>query len=82
MSSRRPADNNANGIDAQRLRNELEALKCQSAAVESAGSYAEQGLSAQAPAPSQEGLTFDQLSATEQAAGSLGVHPEAWKPIK
>ena len=25
---------------------------------------------------------FDQLSGTEQAAGSLGVHPEAWKPIK
>ena len=24
---------------------------------------------------------FDQLSPTEQAAGSLGVHPEAWKPI-
>ena len=25
---------------------------------------------------------FEQLSGTEQAAGSLGVHPEAWKPIK
>jgi len=25
---------------------------------------------------------FDALSAPEQAAGSLGVHPEAWKPIK
>ena len=25
---------------------------------------------------------FDKLNGTEQAAGSLGVHPEAWKPIK
>lgn len=25
---------------------------------------------------------FESLTSTEQAAGSLGVHPEAWRPIK
>ena len=52
--------------------------------MEAAGAYAEQGL----PSPTagrggaRERAAFDQLSRTEQAAGSLGVHPEAWKPIK
>ena len=85
MSSRRPADSSPVSIDAQRLRNELEALKCQNAQVEAAGTYAEQGLpspDAQAAAPQEGAPRFDQLTATEQAAGSLGVHPEAFKPIK
>lgn len=69
MSCRRPADCAPGAIDAQRLRSELEALKCQNAAVEAAA----------APEAAPQ---FDQLTATEQAAGSLGVHPEAWKPIK
>lgn len=73
-------------MDATRLRHELECLKHQSAAVEAAGTAAEQGLpspSSQAMSAPFEGATqFDQLSGTEQAAGSLGVHPEAWKPIK
>ncbi len=73
-------------VDAARLRAELEALKAQNAAVEAAGTYAEQGL----PSPTSQGMAvadngppaFDQLTPTEQAAGSLGVHPAAWKPIK
>jgi len=84
MSSRRHAPVTMS-IDAQRLRNELEALKQQNAAVEAAGTAAEQGLpspSSQAMAAPESAPTFAQLSATEQAAGSLGVHPEAWKPIR
>ena len=30
---------------------------------------------------SSDGPTFDQLTPTEQAAGSLGVHPDALRPI-
>jgi hypothetical protein len=85
MSSRRPADSGPQSVDAQRLRSELEALKCQSAAVEAAGAYAEQGLpspASQATAALEGVPQFDQLTGTEQAAGSLGVHPDAWRPIK
>ena len=86
MSSRRPQTEMQQSVDAQRLRAELEALKAQSAAVEAAGTYAQQGL----PSPTSQGMAvadggppaFDQLTPTEQAAGSLGVHPAAWKPIK
>ena len=73
MSSRRtqPSVN----ADADRLRAELEALKATQTAAETAGAAAEEGL------PSST-LCFDQLSATEQSAASLGVHPDSWKPIK
>lgn len=85
MSSRR-ASPATMSIDATRLRSELDALKQQNAAVEAAGTYAEQGLpspsSAAAAVAPEGGLTFDQLTPTEQAAGSLGVHPEAFRPIK
>lgn len=84
MSSRR-APPATISIDAARLRSELDALKQQNAAVEAAGTYAEVSLpspsSAAAVAP-EGGPTFDQLTSTEQAAGSLGVHPEAYRPIK
>ena len=83
MSSRRP-EPPTSSIDAQRLRHELESLKLQSAAVEAAGAAAQQGL----PSPSSRAmdapggaLSFDSLNHIEQQAGSLGVHPEAWKPI-
>lgn len=83
MSSRRPEPPTFS-IDAQRLRHELESLKQQSAAVEAAGAAAQQGLPSQSSrameAPGGQ-ISFDQLSVVEQAAGSLGVHPEAWKPI-
>ena len=82
MSSRRPADQQAQSIDAARLRSELEALKQQNAAVEAAGTYAEQGLPSRAGLAPDGVVGFDQLTQVEQAAGSLGVHPEAWKPIK
>ena len=78
MSSRRPQP--AMNADASRLRSELEHLKQQSALVEAAGTAAQEGLAAPV---SKDGIpAFDQLSGTEQAAGSLGVHPQAWKPIK
>ena len=81
MSSRRPVPHNA---EAQKLRNELEQLKQQTAQVEAAGSLAQEGgASPDASAPAAGGAApFETLSGTEQAAGSLGVHPEAWKPIK
>ena len=79
MSSRRPANQSTTtDATAQRLRQELLELKNQSAFVEAAGDAAEASLTAQMDATS----SFDQLTGTEQAAGSLGVHPEAWKPIK
>lgn len=69
MSSRRQRTETNEA--AERLRSELHALKEQAAQVESVVS----------PAVSSK-TAFDQLSGTEQAAGSLGVHPEAWKPIR
>lgn len=58
---------------------ELEQLKQQTAQVEAAGSLA----SDQPLAPAGDTTApFETLNGTEQAAGSLGVHPEAWKPIK
>lgn len=78
MSCRRPeVTTNPNVL---RLRCELESLKQQSATVEAAATLAESNehvLSGNSGAPQ-----FEKLSGMEQAAGSLGVHPEAWKPIK
>ena len=69
MSSRR--SNKVENADATRLRSELEALKKQTAVIEATA------------APSDTvAHQFDKLNGTEQAAGSLGVHPEAWNPIK
>ena len=75
MSSRRPQELPANEV-AQRLRNELEALKSTAAQVEASAASAEA-----AKATDEYNPTFDKLSGAEQAAGSLGGHPEAWKPI-
>merc|ERR1712094_77562 len=52
------------------------ALKHSQAVANAAGSLAEEQVEQGAT------LTFDQLTATEQSAASLGVHPDAWKPIK
>jgi hypothetical protein len=76
MSSRRPAATQPNET-AERLRAELQSLKQQTFSAEIAGTAAETS-SMNVEAHSH----FDALSAPEQAAGSLGVHPEAWKPIK
>ena len=85
MSSRRPANTTAS-INAAALRSELEQLKVAHLAAEKAGRLAETDIAAAPPSPkSVEGTptpSFDQLSPVEQAAGSMGVHPEAWKPIK
>ncbi len=83
MSSRRTAP--AQNAEAHKLRTELEQLKQQTAQVEAAGSLASQeGASANSATVSNvtSAAPFEQLSGTEQAAGSLGVHPDAWKPIK
>jgi len=70
MSSRRPQK--IANTEASHLRAQLETLKQQSMAVE-----ANPTSEVQSEVPA-----FDKLSGTEQAAGSLGVHVEAWKPIK
>lgn len=86
MSCRRPSPQPSH--EATRLRSELEALKQQSAVVEVADALAENTLSGTeglvgAPGGVTDAVAmFDQLTPTEQAAGSLGVHPEAWRPIK
>ena len=86
MSCRRPTAQP--NLEASRLRTELEALKQQSVVVEAADTLVKQDV------PGADGLVgmpgglpdavvmFEQLTPTEQAAGSLGVHPEAWRPIK
>ena len=61
-----------------KLAAKLEALKAQNAVVEAAAVSAA-AVSADATTTTP---AFEELSGTEQAAGSLGVHPEAWKPIK
>ena len=72
--SLRPRNQAASGgEDVQKLRDELKALKEQQLATEAAG---------QAEAAGAPELTFEGLSETEKSAASLGVHPEAWKPIK
>ena len=78
MSSRRPAP--VANVEAVRLRAELQSLKQQNIQAEAAGTAAQEGLST--PTTKDGVPAFDQLSGTEQAAGSLGVHPQAWKPIK
>lgn len=76
MSMRRSYD--ATDDHAHRLRFELEQLKYQNATVDA--SVAAAHTATVSSPPGNDTLTFDQLTATEQAAGSLGVHPEAWKP--
>ncbi len=77
MSLRR-APPKVNG-DAERLRGERAALKQQSAAVEAAATAAQATRELQPVAPP---VPFDELTGTERAAGQLGVHPQAWKPVR
>ena len=81
MSSRRPAPQP--NADAFRLQRELESLKQQTVAVEAAATAAESSdlvhtVAGDGTSPHH----LEKLSGTEQAAGSLGVHPAAWKPIR
>lgn len=86
MSSRRPTDT-PNQVATQ-LRAELQQLKSAHIAAEAAGKLAAAEVVAAPASPKSvdgapfQGPAFDQLTGVEQAAGSLGVHPEAWKPIK
>lgn len=73
MSIRRAPDGYAANGDIQRLRDELKVLKQQQLVIEAAGQAAAEG------APE---LSFESLTETEKSAASLGVHPDAWKPIK
>lgn len=82
MSSRRPANNGTASANA--LRAELEALKKAHVTAEIAGKISADGAPVMAMNKNtvEETTSFSQLSSVEQAAGSLGVHPDAWKPIK
>lgn len=70
MSSRR-SYNKQPCDTADQLRHELYELKEQCTAINT-GAQVNMGVNA----------AFDSLSGTEQAAGSLGVQPDAWNPIK
>jgi len=58
------------------LQKELGDLKQAALAANASDSLAAEGAETTPNAPS-----FDQLSGTEKSAASLGVHPDAWKPI-
>ena len=60
----------------EQLQKELGDLKSAAVAANQADGLATSGAEATPNAPS-----FDSLSGTEKSAASLGVHPEAWKPI-
>ena len=60
----------------QQLQKELGDLKTAAIAANAADDLATAGAETAPNAPS-----FDQLSGTEKSAASLGVHPDAWKPI-
>ena len=75
MSIRRPAENGCAPHVAQ-LQKDLGELKQASIAAHIANNLETSGVEAAASTPS-----FDSLSHTEKSAASLGVHPEAWKPI-
>jgi hypothetical protein len=70
MSARRNKQNEADKQVAK-LRGELEDLKAQTRVADAADVTSQNVKSHE----------FDQLSATEQSAASLGVNPSSWKPI-
>lgn len=75
MSVRR-ASTGPSSAHATQLQKELGDLKATALAANAANGLEASGAEASANAPS-----FDSLSGTEKSAASLGVHPEAWKPI-
>lgn len=87
MSSRRPANDTAS-VGAMQLRSELQQLKEAHIAAENAAKLVDTDVADTAAPLSPKNVecasmpTFESMSGTEQAAGSLGVHPEAWRPIK
>jgi len=75
MSLRPPRVDASPKTDASHVRNELEAFKTTHACMDPIGVAAEGGVS-------QSALAFEGLSTTEQSAASLGVHPDAFRPIE
>lgn len=73
MSQRRD-DSTAQANHAKQLQKELHDLKAATIEANAADSIAQEAAPGEVP-------SFDSLSRTEQAAASLGVAPEAWKPI-
>lgn len=73
--SRRVASNGPSP-HVEQLQKELNELKEAAIASNVSDNAAASGAEAAPDAPS-----FDQLSGTEKSAASLGVHPEAWRPI-
>lgn len=74
MSVRRASSGPAPHVE--QLQKELGDLKEAAVAANVADNLSAEGAQTTENAPS-----FDQLSGTEKSAASLGVHPEAWKPI-
>ena len=74
--SRRAAPAHGTPAHVEQLQKELGQLKQAAIAANIADSATTEGAEASPNAP-----TFDQLSSTEKSAASLGVHPDAWKPI-
>lgn len=73
MSQRR--DNSVEQANhAKQLQKELHDLKSAAIEANAADSIAQETAAGEVP-------SFDSLTRTEQAAASLGVAPEAWKPI-
>ena len=69
MSRRAPASKDTH---VQALQKELQDLKQAATEIENTNAAAD---------AEPNTAEFDRLNPTEQAAGSLGVHPESWKPI-
>jgi hypothetical protein len=76
MSVRRAKAFDTKQPHVQQLQKELGELKTAALATNVADTAAPASVEAAPNAPS-----FDSLSGTEKSAASLGVHPEAWKPI-
>jgi hypothetical protein len=76
MSVRRAKAFDTKQPHVQQLQKELGELKTAALATNVADTAAPASVEAAPNAPS-----FDSLTHTEQAAASLGVHPESWKPI-
>ena len=76
MSVRRTSASGKNQPHVEQLQKELGELKNAALAANVADTATPASAEAAPNAPG-----FNTLSGTEQAAASLGVHPESWKPI-
>tara|TARA_Y100000817_G_scaffold187821_2_gene146784 strand:- start:2468 stop:2821 length:354 start_codon:yes stop_codon:yes gene_type:complete len=81
MSSRRPKQMTALET-ANKIRNDITQMKKDAMAVEAASAKADVASAATSGVVASPSTATNALTPVEQAAGSLGVDPEAWKPIK